>query len=82
LLCKKITVAKSKEVKTGCSLAESSEEGYCSKRTVLQMAIIQKNFLSEFIFLDLTIFAVLSVFSLVSSLNISSDTGNTCYGEL
>jgi hypothetical protein len=28
LLCKDITVAKSKKVKTECSLAESSEEGY------------------------------------------------------
>jgi hypothetical protein len=26
LLCKKITVAKSKEVKTGCNLAEISKE--------------------------------------------------------
>jgi hypothetical protein len=28
LLCKQIIVAKSKEVKTGCSLAEPSKEGY------------------------------------------------------
>jgi hypothetical protein len=32
LLCKKIIVAKSKEVKTGCNLAEYSKEGYGSKR--------------------------------------------------
>jgi hypothetical protein len=32
LLCKKINVAKSKEVKTGCNLAESSKEGYELKR--------------------------------------------------
>jgi hypothetical protein len=32
LLCKNNIVAKSKEVKTGCSLAESSKESYGSKR--------------------------------------------------
>jgi hypothetical protein len=32
LLCKTITVAKSKEVKTGSNLAESSKDGYGSKR--------------------------------------------------
>jgi hypothetical protein len=31
LLCKKITVVKPKEVKTGYKLAESSQEGYGSK---------------------------------------------------
>jgi hypothetical protein len=35
LLCKEITVVKSKEVKTGWYLAESSKEGYGSKRAVL-----------------------------------------------
>jgi hypothetical protein len=30
-LCKKITVAESRDVKTGCNLAESSTEGYGSK---------------------------------------------------
>jgi hypothetical protein len=39
LLCKKI-VAKSKEVKTGCNLAESSKEAYGSKRDVLPKTII------------------------------------------
>jgi hypothetical protein len=40
LLCKQIIVAKSKEVKTGWSktnVAESSKEGYGSKRAVLPM---------------------------------------------
>jgi hypothetical protein len=32
LLHKKITVAKSKEVKAGCNMAESSKESYGSKR--------------------------------------------------
>jgi hypothetical protein len=32
LLCIKLTVARSKEVKTGCSLAESSKKGRSSKR--------------------------------------------------
>jgi hypothetical protein len=32
LLCKKSIVAKSKELKTGCNLAESSKDGYGSKR--------------------------------------------------
>jgi hypothetical protein len=31
LLCKKITVVKSNEVKIGCNLAEPSKEGYASK---------------------------------------------------
>jgi hypothetical protein len=31
---------KSKEVKTGCNLAESSKEGYGSKRAVLLMIIM------------------------------------------
>jgi hypothetical protein len=35
LLCKKIIVAKSKEVKSGCNLAEPSKKGYGSKRHVL-----------------------------------------------
>jgi hypothetical protein len=35
LLCKIITVAKSKEVKTSSNLAESSKEGYGPKRVVL-----------------------------------------------
>jgi hypothetical protein len=38
LLCKrKITVAKTKEVKTESNLAESSKEGYGSKGAVLPM---------------------------------------------
>jgi hypothetical protein len=39
-LCKKNIVAKSKEVKIGCSLAESSKEGYGSKRAVFPMMIM------------------------------------------
>jgi hypothetical protein len=41
LLCKKITVAKSKEVKTACNLAKSSKESYGSKRAVFPMMIIR-----------------------------------------
>jgi hypothetical protein len=37
LLCKRVTVAKFKEVKTGSNLAESSKEYYGSKRAVLPM---------------------------------------------
>jgi hypothetical protein len=40
LLCKKIIVAKSKEVKTRYSPAESSMEGYGSKRAILPMTIL------------------------------------------
>jgi hypothetical protein len=40
LICKQITVAKSKEVKTGSNLAESSKEGYGSKRVVLPMMMM------------------------------------------
>jgi hypothetical protein len=45
MFCKKITVAKSKEVKTGWSklktkLAESSKEGYGSKVAVLPMTMM------------------------------------------
>jgi hypothetical protein len=42
LLCKQ-NVAKLKEVETGCTLAESSEEGYGSKRAVLPMMMIYVN---------------------------------------
>jgi hypothetical protein len=44
LFCKGI-VAKSKEMKTGCNLAESSKEGYGSKRAVLPMMIKYGEFL-------------------------------------
>jgi hypothetical protein len=37
LLCKNITVAKSKEVKTGSNLEEFSKEVYGSKRAVVPM---------------------------------------------
>jgi hypothetical protein len=37
MLCKKNIVAKSKEVKTGSNLAESSKEGYGPERAVLPM---------------------------------------------
>jgi hypothetical protein len=40
LLCKKIIVAKSKEVKTRSNLAELFKKGYGSKRTVLPMMMI------------------------------------------
>jgi hypothetical protein len=40
-ICKKIIVAKSKEVKPdGTNLTESSNEGYASKRAVLPMMMI------------------------------------------
>jgi hypothetical protein len=40
LFCKKNIVAKSKDVKIGCDLAESSKEGYGSKRAVLPMMMM------------------------------------------
>jgi hypothetical protein len=40
LLCIKIIVTKSKEVKTGCNLAESSKEGCGSNRVVLPMMMM------------------------------------------
>jgi hypothetical protein len=40
--CKEIIAAKSKEVKTGCNLAESSKEGYGSERAVLLMMVMMK----------------------------------------
>jgi hypothetical protein len=39
-LRKLIAVAKSKEVKTGCNLAESSKKGHGSKRAVLPIMMI------------------------------------------
>jgi hypothetical protein len=39
LLCYKIVVAKSKEVKTGCNLSESNKEGYGSKKAVLPVVM-------------------------------------------
>jgi hypothetical protein len=45
LFCKiKITVAKSKEVKTGCNLAESSKEGCGSKIPALEMMMMIRIF--------------------------------------
>jgi hypothetical protein len=41
LLCKTIIVAKSKEVKTGCNLTESSKERYGSKKAVFPMMMIE-----------------------------------------
>jgi hypothetical protein len=40
LLCKKNIVAKSKEVKIGCNLADFSKEGYGSKKAVLPMMMM------------------------------------------
>jgi hypothetical protein len=40
LLCKNIIVSKSKEVKTGSNLAESSKEGYVSRSAVLPMMMM------------------------------------------
>jgi cytochrome b len=40
LICNKITVTKSKEVKIGCNLAESSKEGHGSKGAVLLMMMM------------------------------------------
>jgi hypothetical protein len=40
LLCKRITVVKSRDVKTGSNLAELSKEGYGSKRAVLPMMMM------------------------------------------
>jgi hypothetical protein len=40
LHCKKIIVAKSKEVKTGCNLVESSQEVYGPIRAVLPMTMM------------------------------------------
>jgi hypothetical protein len=42
LLCKKIIVTKSKEVKPGYSLAEYSKDGYGSKGAVLPMVMMMK----------------------------------------
>jgi membrane protein CcdC involved in cytochrome C biogenesis len=39
MFCKKI-VMKSKEVKTVCSLTESSKEGYCLKKAILPMMMM------------------------------------------
>jgi hypothetical protein len=40
MLCTIITVAKSKEMKTGSNLAECSKECYGSKRAVLPMLVM------------------------------------------
>jgi hypothetical protein len=40
LFCEKNNVAKSKDVKPGCNLAESSKEGYGSERAVLPVMMI------------------------------------------
>jgi hypothetical protein len=40
LLCKKVIVAESKEVKTECNLEESSKEGCSSKRVIFPMMMM------------------------------------------
>jgi hypothetical protein len=52
LPCKQIIVAKSKEVKTGCNLAESSKEGYGSKRAVLPMMMMMNCVKYEYFLLE------------------------------
>jgi hypothetical protein len=42
LLCKKIIVAKSKEVKTGSNITESSKKGYGSKSAVLMIMMMNQ----------------------------------------
>jgi hypothetical protein len=42
LLCTRIIVAKSEEVKTGCKLAEYSKEGCCSKGAVFPGMLMDK----------------------------------------
>jgi hypothetical protein len=51
LLCEKgkITVPKCKEVKTGCSLAESSKEGCGSKRVALPVMIYYHTVAREYL---------------------------------
>jgi hypothetical protein len=48
-MCKKITVAKSKEVKTGSNVAETFKEAYDTKRAVLPMI---KPMLNKHAFMD------------------------------
>jgi hypothetical protein len=40
LLCKKVAVTKSKEVKTGCNLTESSKEGYGQKKGSFTIVVV------------------------------------------
>jgi hypothetical protein len=40
LLCKRIIVARFKQMKTGCNLAEFSKEGYGSKGAVLPLMMM------------------------------------------
>jgi hypothetical protein len=52
LLFEKITVAKSREVKTRSNLAEISKEGYGSKSAVLPMMMMNIFFLEGGMFYD------------------------------
>jgi hypothetical protein len=47
LLCRKITVAKCKEVKIGSNRTESSNEGYGSERAVLPIMMMKITFWHE-----------------------------------
>jgi hypothetical protein len=67
LLCKKITVPKSKGVTNGCNLAESSKECYGSKRAVLPMMMMMmttmnnsssNNVIAIFYFLIYTLYII------------------------
>jgi hypothetical protein len=48
--CKKIIIAKSKDVKTGSNLAGSSKEGYGSKRGVLSMMMMMMMMMLQFFY--------------------------------
>jgi hypothetical protein len=59
VLCKTITAAKSKEVKTGCNLTESCKEGYGSKRAVLPMMMNTRMYINVTFLYDLRLFPIL-----------------------
>jgi hypothetical protein len=67
LFSKNITVAESKEVKTGCYVVETSKESYDSKRGVLPMMMImmmrywKRSTMDLFIYIYIAYLTTLSV---------------------
>jgi hypothetical protein len=51
LFGKRVIVVKSKEVETGCTLAEYSKEGYRSKRAVLPMLMMMISIIRSYVVL-------------------------------
>jgi hypothetical protein len=77
LLCEKIIVVKSKEVKSGWHLAESFKEGCGPKRTILRMTITSK---AGSVFIPVRVIILSTKLIAVTQFNFLCQCRNTQYG--